>query len=65
MPKKYIARLVYDRAHSSMVIVKKPLSVVGGITFRLFKRRKFAEIVFAPSRQISRSRVTVHTSCRI
>ncbi|KAH7112028.1 Bromodomain-containing protein [Dactylonectria macrodidyma] len=46
MPKKYIARLVYDRAHSSMAIVKKPLSVVGGITFRPFKGRKFAEIVF-------------------
>jgi histone acetyltransferase len=46
MPKDYIARLVYDRTHLSMAIVKKPLEVVGGITYRPFKGRKFAEIVF-------------------
>ena len=46
MPKDYIARLVYDRTHVSMAIVKKPLEVVGGITFKPFKGRKFAEIVF-------------------
>ncbi|KAH7112367.1 hypothetical protein EDB81DRAFT_848874 [Dactylonectria macrodidyma] len=46
MPKSYIARLVYDRAHMSIAIVKKPLAVVGGITYRPFKRRNFAEIVF-------------------
>ncbi|KAI3571225.1 Bromodomain-containing protein [Fusarium oxysporum f. sp. albedinis] len=46
MPKSYIARLVYDRAHMSIVIVRKPLAVVGGITYRPFKHRKFAEIVF-------------------
>jgi histone acetyltransferase len=46
MPKSYIARLVYDRAHMSIAIVKKPLAVVGGITYRPFKHRKFAEIVF-------------------
>ena len=46
MPKDYIARLVYDRAHLSMAIVKKPLEVIGGITFREFRHRKFAEIVF-------------------
>ncbi|KAH7111553.1 hypothetical protein EDB81DRAFT_586575, partial [Dactylonectria macrodidyma] len=27
MPKSYIARLVYDRAHMSIAIVKKPLAV--------------------------------------
>ncbi|KAJ5570064.1 Histone acetyltransferase GCN5 [Penicillium hispanicum] len=37
MPKDYIARLVYDRSHLSIAIVKHPLEVVG---------RKFAEIVF-------------------
>lgn len=31
MPKDYIARLVYDRTHLSMAIVKKPLEVVGYI----------------------------------
>ncbi len=46
MPKDYIARLVYDRAHLSIAIVKMPLEVIGGITFREFRQRKFAEIVF-------------------
>ncbi|KAF4550793.1 Histone acetyltransferase GCN5-like protein [Elsinoe fawcettii] len=46
MPKDYIARLVYDRTHLSMAIVKKPLEVVGGITYKPFKGRQFAEIVF-------------------
>jgi histone acetyltransferase len=46
MPKDYIARLVYDRTHLSIAIVKHPLEVVGGITYRPFKGRKFAEIVF-------------------
>ncbi|KAK9369610.1 hypothetical protein V1509DRAFT_591190 [Lipomyces kononenkoae] len=46
MPREYIARLVYDRSHLSMAIVKKPLTVVGGITYRPFASRKFAEIVF-------------------
>lgn len=74
MPKDYIARLVYDRTHVSMAIVKHPLEVLGyvhvsrthtpipmkvkladfsssdgflrGITYRPFKGRQFAEIVF-------------------
>lgn len=46
MPKDYIARLVYDRAHLSMAIVKMPLEVIGGITFPEFRDHKFAEIVF-------------------
>lgn len=46
MPKDYIARLVYDRAHLSIAIVKMPLEVIGGISFREFRVRKFAEIVF-------------------
>ena len=58
MPKDYIARLVYDRTHLSMAIVKRPPpgsfaaqsdmpgEVVGGITYRPFKGRQFAEIVF-------------------
>ena len=29
MPKDYIARLVYDRTHLSIAIVKRPLEVVG------------------------------------
>ncbi|CAI7665535.1 unnamed protein product [Penicillium bialowiezense] len=46
MPKDYIARLVYDRAHLSIAIVKIPLEVIGGITYRQFPDRRFAEIVF-------------------
>ena len=46
MPKDYIARLVYDRTHVSIAIVKQPLEVVGGITYRPFRGRRFAEIVF-------------------
>jgi histone acetyltransferase len=46
MPKDYIARLVYDRTHTSMAIVKQPLEVIAGISFREFRARKFAEIVF-------------------
>lgn len=48
MPKDYIARLVYDRTHLSIAIIKKPLEVVGGITYRPFtgKEDQFAEIVF-------------------
>ncbi|KAL4935488.1 hypothetical protein BDV06DRAFT_127165 [Aspergillus oleicola] len=46
MPKDYIARLVYDRTHLSIAIVKIPLEVIGGISFREFRDREFAEIVF-------------------
>ncbi|KAJ5694410.1 hypothetical protein N7536_004822 [Penicillium majusculum] len=46
MPKDYIARLVYDRTHLSIAIVKMPLEVIGGISIREFRDRKFAEIVF-------------------
>lgn len=31
MPKDYIARLVYDRSHLSIAIVKHPLEVVGSV----------------------------------
>ncbi|KPI42710.1 Histone acetyltransferase GCN5 [Cyphellophora attinorum] len=46
MPKDYIARLVYDKTHLSIAIIKQPLEVVGGITYRPFNSRQFAEIVF-------------------
>lgn len=46
MPKEYIVRLVYNRTHISVAIVKMPLEVISGITFRPFRERKFAEIVF-------------------
>lgn len=46
MPREYIARLVYDRNHRSMAIVKEGLQVRGGITWRPFESRAFSEIVF-------------------
>ncbi|PVU93870.1 hypothetical protein BB559_003146 [Furculomyces boomerangus] len=46
MPKEYIARLVYEKNHCSLAIVRGTLSIIGGITYRLFEERGFAEIVF-------------------
>lgn len=46
MPREYISRLVYDRNHVSIAVVKKPMTVVGGIAYRPFDTHKFAEIVF-------------------
>lgn len=45
MPKEYIVRLVLDRNHRSMCILKKN-RVIGGICFRIFPTQGFAEIVF-------------------
>ena len=41
MPKEYIARLVYDKSHCSMVVVKHPLTVLGGITYKPFLHGRF------------------------
>ncbi|QPG77081.1 histone acetyltransferase [Brettanomyces nanus] len=46
MPKAYITRLVFDRSHVSIAVVRKPLIVVGGITIKPFESHHFAEIVF-------------------
>ncbi|KAF2262760.1 hypothetical protein CC78DRAFT_554363 [Lojkania enalia] len=46
IPKDYIARLVYDRTYVSLALVKSNLEVIGGISIREFRDRKFAEIVF-------------------
>lgn len=60
MPREYIARLIYDRNHLSMAIVKKPLQVVGGITYRPFNHRKFAEIVFCAITSSEQVKVSLH-----
>ncbi|KAG0167970.1 histone acetyltransferase [Apophysomyces sp. BC1015] len=46
MPKEYIARLVYDRNHRSMALIRHPMKVIGGICYRPFDSQEFAEIVF-------------------
>lgn len=37
MPKEYIIKLVFDRNHESMIILKNGSKVIGGICFREFK----------------------------
>ncbi|OQR98829.1 histone acetyltransferase [Achlya hypogyna] len=46
MPKEYIVRLVFDRNHHSMVILKNKKHVVGGICYRPFLANHFGEIAF-------------------
>ncbi|ETW03202.1 hypothetical protein H310_05608 [Aphanomyces invadans] len=46
MPKEYIVRLVFDRNHHSMVILKNKKTVVGGICYRPFVVNHFGEIAF-------------------
>ncbi|KAI8380363.1 hypothetical protein BD560DRAFT_388042 [Blakeslea trispora] len=46
MPKEYIARLVYDRNHCSIALIRPPNKVFGGICYRPFDSQEFAEIVF-------------------
>ncbi len=47
MPREYISRLVYDRAHGSLAVIRPGTgAVIGGITYRLFVERGFCEIVF-------------------
>merc|ERR1711871_890573 len=45
MPKEYIVRLVLDRQHCSLCVIKSGL-VVGGITYRPHYSQGFAEIAF-------------------
>ncbi|XP_052185154.1 histone acetyltransferase GCN5 [Diospyros lotus] len=51
MPKEYIVRLVMDRSHKSVMVVRRNLVVgrslvVGGITYRPYVSQKFGEIAF-------------------
>ncbi|KAF9568007.1 Bromodomain-containing protein [Agrocybe pediades] len=46
MPREYIARLVMDINSRSLAIIKHGYKVVGGICYRPFVQRGFAEIVF-------------------
>ncbi|KAG5654384.1 hypothetical protein H0H81_003208 [Sphagnurus paluster] len=46
MPREYIARLVFDTNSRGLAIIKRGYKVVGGICFRPFPHRGFAEIVF-------------------
>ncbi|KAG6623667.1 Histone acetyltransferase [Phytophthora cinnamomi] len=46
MPKEYIVRLVFDKNHRSMLILKNGTHVIGGICYRPFEKNHFAEIAF-------------------
>uniref|UniRef100_J3N2N7 histone acetyltransferase n=1 Tax=Oryza brachyantha TaxID=4533 RepID=J3N2N7_ORYBR len=45
MPKEYIVRLVMDRTHKSMMVIRNNI-VVGGITYRPYTSQRFGEIAF-------------------
>lgn len=46
MPKEYIVKLVFDRNHESMVILKNRSKVIGGICYRMYPTQRFTEIAF-------------------
>ncbi|XP_031269902.1 histone acetyltransferase GCN5 [Pistacia vera] len=45
MPKEYIVRLVMDRSHKSVMVIRHN-QVVGGITYRPYSSQRFGEIAF-------------------
>ncbi|KAK7285275.1 hypothetical protein RJT34_20040 [Clitoria ternatea] len=45
MPKEYIVRLVMDRSHKSVIVIRNN-HVLGGITYRPYSSQKFGEIAF-------------------
>ena len=46
MPREYIVRLVFDRKHKTMILLKNGTKPVGGICYRPNYAQKFAEIAF-------------------
>ena len=46
MPKTYIVRLVFDRRHESLAILRNGKEILGGICYRPFVEQSFAEIAF-------------------
>jgi histone acetyltransferase len=57
MPREYIARLVFDSNSKCLAICKRGYKVVGGICYRPFPHRTFAEIVFFATASISQEKV--------
>lgn len=62
MPREYIARLVYDSNSRALAIIKKGYKVVGGICFRPFPHRGFAEIVFFATASVDQVKVCTNSS---
>jgi histone acetyltransferase len=64
MPREYIARLVYDANSRCLAIIKRGYKVVGGICFRPFPHRNFAEIVFFATASVDQEKVRrCHFGC--
>jgi len=57
MPREYIARLVMDVNSRSLAIIKHGFKVVGGICYRPFVQRGFAEIVFFATNSADQEKV--------
>lgn len=57
MPREYIARLVYDKNSKALAIIKRGYKVVGGICYRPFPHRGFAEIVFFATASVDQVKV--------
>lgn len=57
MPREYIARLVYDSNSKALAIIKRGYKVVGGICYRPFPHRAFAEIVFFATASVDQVKV--------
>lgn len=57
MPREYIARLVYDSNSKGLAIIKRGYKVVGGICYRPFSHRGFAEIVFFATNSADQDKV--------
>jgi len=45
MPKEYIVRLVFDRRHISLALLKQG-RIIGGICYRPYEEQRFGEIAF-------------------
>ncbi|KAF8635220.1 hypothetical protein AX17_003996 [Amanita inopinata Kibby_2008] len=56
MPREYIARLVYDGNSKALAIIKRGYKVVGGICYRPFPHRGFAEIVFFATNSVDQEK---------
>jgi histone acetyltransferase len=59
MPREYIARLVYDSNSKALAIIKYGYKVVGGICYRPFPQRGFAEIVFFATASVDQVKVFI------
>lgn len=62
MPREYIARLVFDSNQKCLAICKRGYKVVGGICYRPFEHRGFAEIVFFATASVDQEKVCIISS---